>query len=171
MTLERAWLAVRGKVAGQRRTSRAGLAIDVMAAVPLFSATSLAKVLGMAVQNAAALLDRFCRDDIAIEVSHRGKRRLYGLSEFAPLRDGVTPPRRPDPGRPPNRAVEPDWIESQSLPPLTPIKRRSFDYSGIEAAMAFAGEAIHGAKRYFAALPSRAGSPRGEGRSALSVCG
>jgi hypothetical protein len=76
-----------------------GAAIDVLAAAPLVSATSLGKSLGMATQNATALLDRFCADGIALEVTHRSKRRLYGLTALAPLRDGVAPLRRPEPGR------------------------------------------------------------------------
>jgi hypothetical protein len=36
MTLERTWFAARSKVAGQRRTSRAGIAIDIMAAAARF---------------------------------------------------------------------------------------------------------------------------------------
>jgi hypothetical protein len=94
-TLERAWFAARSQAGGRRSTSRAGAAIDVLAAAPLVSATSLGRALGMATQNAAQLLDRFCADGIAIEVTHRSKRRLYGLAALAPLRDGVAPPRRP----------------------------------------------------------------------------
>jgi hypothetical protein len=102
MTLERAWFSARSRTAardGRRRTSRAALAIDVMAAAPLVSATSLGRALGMAAQNAGVLLEGFRRDGIALEVSHRTKRRLYGLTELAPLRNGVAPPRRPQPGR------------------------------------------------------------------------
>jgi hypothetical protein len=124
----------------------------------LVSATSLGKALGMATQNAAQLLGRFCADGIAIEVTHRSKRRLYGLSELSPLRDGVAPPRRPEPGRgrgrPPIRPVE-DAVTAPPapLPPLTPLERRSLDYSGLDAAMAFADEAMRNARRLFAALP------------------
>jgi hypothetical protein len=155
MTLERAWFTGRRAVGDRRRTSRAALAIDVLAAAPLVSATSLGRVLGMAVKNAAALLDRFCTDDIAIEVSHRAKRRLFGLAELAPLRDGVAPPRRPQPGRgrgrPPILEIEaiPAEPPPEVLPPLTPLERRSLDYSGLEAAMAFADEAMRNARRLF----------------------
>ncbi|MGH7086182.1 MAG: hypothetical protein ACREFN_14450, partial [Acetobacteraceae bacterium] len=143
MTLERAWFTARTKAAGRRSTSRAGLAIDVMAAAPLVSATSLGRALGMAAQNAGALLDRFSLEGIVLEVSHRSKRRLYGLAELAPLRDGVAPPRRPQPGRgrgrPPLPLIEEEVPAGPPpLPPLTPLERRSFDYSGLEAAMAFA---------------------------------
>jgi hypothetical protein len=169
-TLERAWFAARSQAAGRRSTSRAGAAIDVLAAAPLVSATSLGKALGMATQNAAQLLDRFCADGIAIEVTHRSKRRLYGLAALAPLRDGVAPPRRPEPGRgrgrSPLRPVE-DAVTAPPapLPPLTPLERRSLDYSGLDAAMAFADEAMRGARRLFADFRhgGSAGEPSGHG--------
>ena len=97
--MERAWFAARAAVAGRRRTSRAAAAVDILAATPLVSATSLAAGLGMAVKNAAALLDAFCAAGIAVEVTHRSKRRLFGLAGLAPLRDAVRPPYRPDPTR------------------------------------------------------------------------
>lgn len=56
-------------------------------------------------KNATRLLDEFCRDGIAIEVTHRAKRRLFALANLAPLRDSIAAPRRPEPfrgrGRPP----------------------------------------------------------------------
>ena len=97
--LERAWFAARAAVAGRRRHSRAAAAIDLLAAAPLVSASSLAAGLGMAVKNAAALLEQFQKAGIVVEVTHRSKRRLFGLAGLAPLRDGVAPPRRPEPGR------------------------------------------------------------------------
>ena len=87
--LERAWFAARTAVAGRRRTSRAALAVDLMAATPLVSATTLATGLGMAIKNAGALPAAFCAAGIAVEVTHRSKRRLFGLAGLAPLRDGV----------------------------------------------------------------------------------
>jgi len=107
--LERAWLAARRQVAGRRSNSRAAVAVDVLAAAPLLSATSLAAGLGMAVKNAAALLGEFCAASIAIEVTHRSKRRLFGLAALAPLRHEVVPPRRPEPGR------------GRGRPPLIPL--------------------------------------------------
>jgi biotin operon repressor len=158
-TLERAWLAARAAAAGQRSTSRAVLAIDILAAAPLVSATSLGRALGMAVKNAAQLLDRFRAAGIAVEVTHRSKRRLYGLADLAPLSEGVAPPRRPQPGRrrgrPPVVAVmEETPALPPALPPLGVIERRRFDYAGLEAAMAFADEAIRTARRNLAAPPS-----------------
>jgi hypothetical protein len=179
-TLERAWFAARSQAAGRRSTSRAGAAIDVLAAAPLVSATSLGKALGMATQNAAHLLGRFCADGIAIEVTHRSKRRLYGLAALAPLRDGVAPPRRPEPGRgrgrPPILPVEDVIVDPPPpLPPLTPLQRGSLDYSGLDAAMEFADEAIRNARRAFGQLrpgprlPAEA--PEGDAEGAVSDSG
>ena len=99
VALERAWRAARRAVSGRRRHSRAAAAVDLLAAAPLVSASSLAAGLGMAVKNATLLLDDFCAAGIAIEVTHRSKRRLFGLTGLAPLRDVVRPPYRPEPGR------------------------------------------------------------------------
>jgi hypothetical protein len=136
----------------------------------LVSASSLGKVLGMATQNAAQLLDRFCADGIAIEVTHRSKRRLFGLAALAPLRAGVAPPRRPEPGRgrgrPPILPVD-DTVVAPPPPfaPLSPIERRRFDYSGLDAAMAFADNAMRNARRLFDShahgVPAATGAPRG----------
>ena len=72
-------------------TPRAPLAIDVMAATPLISATTLAGAIGMSIKNAGMLLERFCAEGVAVEVTHRSARRLFGLSGLAPLRDAVRP--------------------------------------------------------------------------------
>jgi hypothetical protein len=155
--LERGWRAVRAAVAGRRRQSRAPAAIDLLAAAPLLSASSLARALGMAVKNAAALLDAFEAAGIAVEVSRRSKRRLYGLAGLAPLRDEVAPPRRPEPGRGRGRPpVAPAEHASQTpplpAPALTPILHRDFDTSDLEAAMAFADETIRRVRRNLANL-------------------
>jgi hypothetical protein len=80
--------------------SRAAAAIDILAAAPLLSATSLGQVLGMATKNATRLLEGFIRIGIASEVTHRSKRRLYGLKHLAPLREvaAAPPSARPPPG-------------------------------------------------------------------------
>ena len=39
----------------------------------------------MAVKNATQLLDHFCAAGIAVEVTHRSKRRLFGLRGVAPV--------------------------------------------------------------------------------------
>jgi hypothetical protein len=157
--LERGWRAARAAVAGRRRHSRAPAAVDLLAAAPLLSASSLARGLGMAVKNAATLLEAFGEAGIVVEVSHRSKRRLYGLAGLAPLRDEVAPPRRPEPGRGRGRPPAPPAEDASQPPPLpesslTPIARRDFDTSDLEAAMAFADEAIRRARASLASLRS-----------------
>jgi hypothetical protein len=149
MSLERAWLTARAAVAGRRRTSRAAAAIDLLAAAPLLSATTLAAGLGMAVKNAIALLDAFAGENIVVEVTHRAKRRLFGLVGLAPLRHEVAPPRRPEPGRGPGR---PPTVRAEPPPPLpegllTPIARRAIEYSDLEHAMAQADQVIRDTRR------------------------
>jgi hypothetical protein len=102
-TLERHWFAARRAVAGRRRDSRAASAVDILAAAPLLSATSLGMALGMATNNATRLLEGFVVLGIASEVTHRSKRRLYGLKHLAPLREAAASPRQPMPGRRPGR--------------------------------------------------------------------
>jgi len=157
-TLERSWFAARAAVGHRRRTSRAAAAIDILAAAPVISATTLATGLGMAVKNAIALLDEFQAAGIVVDVTHRSKRRLFGLAGLAPLRDQVRPPRRPEPGRgrgrPPNRlygeAVEPP----PPLPekPLTPIDRKAIDYSDLTHWMAHADRVIRDTRRTLDAM-------------------
>ena len=69
-------------VAGRRRDSHAAAAIDILAAAPLVSATSLGQALGIATKNATRLLDGFVVLGIVSEVTHRSKRRLYGLKHW-----------------------------------------------------------------------------------------
>jgi len=169
LTMERAWFSARRAVAGRRSNSRAAAAIDILAAAPLISATSLAAGLGMAVKNATELLDGFCRDGIAVEVTHRSKRRLFGLAGLAPLRDEVAPARRPEPGRGRGRppAIRFDAEPLPQPPPpeivLTPIDRRAIDYSDLELWMAQAEQAIRSTRRILDALA------RGEGASTSPV--
>lgn len=140
--LDRSWRAARTLIIGRRKTSHAAAAIDLLAAAPLLSATSLATALGIAVKNASRLLDEFCRDGIAIEVSHRAKRRLFALANLAPLRDSVAAPRRPEPfrgrGRPPlmsDGAVEKE-ISPSPLRAAAPLSQPLFEYSDLDAAIA-----------------------------------
>jgi len=139
--LEHAWVAARGKIAGRRSTSRAVLAVDVLAATPLLSATILARAIGMSIKCATELLDRFVAAEVAVEVTHRSARRLFGLKGMAALREAVRPPYRLDPtcgpGRP-RRDIEEEvpGAAPLALPPLTPIKRRVFNYTALEEAMA-----------------------------------
>jgi hypothetical protein len=121
--LERAWFTARASVGGRRRHSRAAVAVDILAATPLVSAASLATGLGMAVNNAAALLEAFCAAGFAVEVTHRCRRRLFGLAALAPLRAQVAQPYRPPAIPPADTAIEP----LPPLPSLTPIERRAFN--------------------------------------------
>ena len=140
-TLERTWFEARRGIGGRRKTSYAAAAVDVLAAAPVISATSLARILGIAVKNAIRILDDLQAAEIAIEVTHRSKRRLFGLKGLAPLRDTVRPPYRPDrdrgPGRPRIELEHEAAPEvSPPLPPLTLIERKAVDYTALEEAMA-----------------------------------
>ena len=139
--LEHGWLAARGKIGRRRSTSRAALAVDVLAATPLVSATTLARTIGMSLKCATELLDRFVAAEVAVEVTHRSARRLFGLAGLAPLRDVVRPPYRPDPDRGPGRprhemTDEAAAVQVPALPPLSPVERSAFDYGALEEAMA-----------------------------------
>jgi hypothetical protein len=119
-------------------------------AAPLVSATSLAASLGMAIKNATRLLDGFCAEGVAVEVTHRSKRRLFALTALAPLREGVAAPRRPVPGRPRTVPLEAEVSPPPlSLPkrPLSPIEHQAFDYTDLAHAMALADQAIRHARR------------------------
>jgi hypothetical protein len=157
MDLERAWFAARSAVAGRRRDSHAAAAVDLLAAVPLISATSLAAGLGMAVKNAIRLLDGLVAAGVAVEVTHRSKRRLFGIEAMAPFAEAVRPPYRPEPGRrrgrPPVPTPEDDIAgPPPPLPPLTPIERRAFDYSALDDCMARLDLAIRHTKHVLDAM-------------------
>jgi len=73
------------------------------------------------------------------EVTHRSKRRLFGLKGMAPLAAVVRPPCRPEPGRGRGRPpliVEEPAPPPEPLPQLSPIEQRAFDYSDLEQSMA-----------------------------------
>jgi hypothetical protein len=155
--IERAWFAARRAVAGRRRDSHAAAAIDLLAAAPLLSATSLAQLLGVTIKNAIRLLDGFVVLGVVSEVTHRSKRRLYGLTHLAPLREATTAPRRPQPGRQPGRprAAPIDDREQGSgevapiLPPslpLPPLARREFDFSELDRLLDRTDQAIRRAQ-------------------------
>jgi hypothetical protein len=164
--MERSWFEARRAITGRRKTSHAAAAVDVLAAAPVISATSLAAILGIAVKNAIRILDELQAAGIAIEVTHRSKRRLFGLNGLAPLRDVVRAPYRPDPDRRPGRPrrdVEDDLDESEPVlmpPPLTPIERRSFDYTALEAATVHLDAVVRRTRRTL--------RPLGEGGSATA---
>jgi hypothetical protein len=119
----------------------------------------------MAVNNAAALLDSFCAGGIAVEVTHRSKRRLFGLAGLAPLRDGVAPPKRPQPGRgrgrppilPDDDAVAPPPALPQPL--LNPRDRQDFDYGEIETWMVNTEQTIRHTRRTLDTIVSRTAPP------------
>ena len=164
--LERAWFCARTSVAGRRRDSHAAAAVDRLAAVPLLSATSLAAALGIALKNAVRLLDGLVNTAIAVEVTHRSRRRLFGLKAMAPLAEAVRPPYRPEPGRgrgrPPVVPAEADIADPPELPPappppLTPVERRAFDCSDFEHDMAQLDRVVRQTRRSLDAL--RRGAP------------
>ena len=164
-TMERAWFEARHSIAGRRKDSHVTAAVDLLAAAPVLSATTLARILGVAVKNATRILDELLAAGTAIEVTHRSKRRLFGRQGLTPLRHVVRPPYRPDPNRGPGRPrheIEEDVpdVERPPLPPLTPIERRAFDYAALEEAMAHL-DAVVRASRY--ALRSIADGTHGAG--------
>ncbi len=106
----------------------------------------------MAGKNATALLDGFAETGIVVEVTHRSKRRLFGLAGLAPLREEVSPPRRPEPGRgrpgrPPNIRQQPVLPPPLPERPLSPIERKAIDYSDLEHWMAHADRVIRDTSR------------------------
>lgn len=141
--LERDWFAARVAIRVRRRDSHAAAAIDILAAAPIVSATSLARSLDIAVKNAASLLDAFVARGIAIEVTHRPKRRLFGLKHLAPLREEAAPPRRAlrrsgrgemgGPARAAADAVAPDTAPPVPEPlRLTPLERGEFEFNDLD---------------------------------------
>ena len=154
MDLEHTWFAARAVAAGRRRDSYAAAYVDVLAATPLISATSLAAGLGVTVKSAIRLLDGPGR--------RRRRRRGHATVEAAAVRaqgDGpawrgrpTALPARPEPrrgrGRPPILALGDDVAApSPPLPPLTPVERRRFGYSDLEHCMAQMDQAIRQTRR------------------------
>lgn len=147
--MEHQWRHARLHDGACRSNSRAGTAIDLIAAFPLLSATSLADKLGVSVKTACILLDRFLEKGLVIEVTHRSARRLFALKGFEPLRDTVQPPRRPMPGRKrgrPRREIqqEPPTTAEQDrpLPPLVALQPPGVSYADLEDAIALVEAAI-----------------------------
>jgi hypothetical protein len=179
VTMERSWFEARRSITGRRKTSHAAAAVDVLAAAPVISATSLARILGIAIKNAIRLLDELCDAEVAIEVTHRSKRRLFGLAGLAPLRAAARPPYRPDPDRGrgrPRQEIVADEAEGglPAMPSLSPVERRAFEYTALEEAMAHLDAVVRGARRALARgavadhqheSPPADGSQRGDAAS------
>jgi hypothetical protein len=151
-SLERTWLAARRKGAGQRSTSRAALAINVLAAAPLLSATTLARTTGLSIKSATVMLTGLVADDVAVEVTHRSARRLFGLAGMAPVREVTIPPRRPEPGRgrgrPPNEREDAlDDFPATTPAPLGRFEWPAIDYRGLDEAIADAEKVIRSTRR------------------------
>jgi hypothetical protein len=116
----------------------------------------------MATNNATALLREFEAAGIVIDVSHRAKRKLFGLAGLERLRDHVAPPRRPQPGRgrgrPRLERLEPESMIPPDLPPvgIGPIlSHLAFDYSDLDEAMAAADLVIRDTRARLDRLPPR----------------
>ena len=163
--LEREWFAARAAIRGRRRDSHAAAAVDLMAAAPIVSATSLAHSLDIAVKNAATLLDGFVTRGIAIEVTHRSKRRLFGLKHLAPLRAEAALPRRVLRRRAhmAGRGDGADDADPPDTPPpvleplrLTPIERKEFEFSDLDDWMREADQLIRRSQAVLDGLAQRA---------------
>jgi len=154
--LERLWLQARQIVGeGRRRNSRALAALDLLAASPLISATTLANHLSMAPKNALVLLAQFVELGVVVEVTHRSARRLFGLKHLAPLAEEVALPRRAK--RRVNRSVKtedtyPDEPKAEGTIPFH-LRQWNPDYTDLEAAMAAADRAVHKTSRRLGAMP------------------
>lgn len=130
-----------------------------MTATPLISATTLARGIGLSIKSAIALLEAFVREDIAVEVTHRAARRLFGLKGVGEeVEKIVRPPYRPEPGRGPGRPrleVPEEEVAAPASPPaFVPVTRLfpPIDYGGLEAAMAQADQVIREARRRLGAI-------------------
>jgi hypothetical protein len=155
--IERAWFEARSCIAGRRQDSHDARAVDALAAAPVLSATTLARILGIAVKNAIRILDTLVAADLAVEVTHRSKRRLFGLHGLAPLREVVRPPYRPEPGRGrgrPRVGAEPVLAPEvpAGLPPLTPIERHTFDYTSLDGVVAHLDAVVRHARHALASI-------------------
>lgn len=147
-TLDRSWRGARAQAGDQRRNSKAPLAIDIIAAHPVISATTLAAQLSVSVQAACVFLERFLERGLVIDVTHRAARRLFALKDLAPLREVVRIPKKPVSGRKRGRPRLDDeadhddqgtGVVEKSSPPLPRWKP---DYTALETAMAFADNVI-----------------------------
>ena len=139
-TLDRDWRAARACLLGRRRNSKLPLAADLLAASPVLSASSLASLLGIAIKNASQILEELVTAGVAVELSHREKRRLYALQGMTPLRDAAAPPKRPLPGRSRGRPrhLTPSPLPAPESPHALPraLPAMNFDYGELDEALA-----------------------------------
>lgn len=140
-TLERAWHEARAQAGNQRRNSKAALAIDIIAAHPVVSATTLAARLSVSVQAACVLLERFVDRGLVVDVTHRAARRLFALKDLVPLREAVKQPKKTVPGRKRGRprlgeeAAPDDQTIAVAETTFRPLPRWQPDFSDLEAAI------------------------------------
>jgi hypothetical protein len=134
--LERQWFAARRAVAGRRRDSRAVEAVDILAAAPLLSATSLGQALGMATKNATRLLEGFVVLGIAGEVTHRSKRRPRPTERRVPCSGGA--------GSEGSGSTAP---VGPPAPPLPPLDRRELEFGELDRWLDIADQAIRRTQR------------------------
>ena len=99
------------------------------------------------------------------------KRRLFGLTGLAPLRDVVRPPYRPEPGRGRGRPplVAEEAITVPALPPVPPLDRQPFDYSDLAHWMTQMDQTIRQARRALGTLPASGSMQSEPGRIARPV--
>lgn len=151
-TLDQSWRGARAQAGDQRRNSKAPLAIDIIAAHPVISATTLATQLSVSVQAACVLLERFLERGLVIDVTHRAARRLFALKDLAPLREVVRIPKKPVSGRKRGRPRLDDEADHDDQGTgvvegaSPPLPRWKPDYTALETAMAFADSVIFRAK-------------------------
>lgn len=140
-TLERSWRNARAQAGDQRRNSKAALAIDIIAAHPVISATTLAARLSVSVQATCVLLERFVKRGLVVDVTRRSVRRLFALKDLVPLREAVGLRGKPVAGRKrgrPRLGEESDPVDQNSSSaegPFQPLPRWQADFSELETAM------------------------------------
>ncbi|MBO1329532.1 hypothetical protein J2D75_13775, partial [Acetobacter suratthaniensis] len=131
----------RAQAGDQRRNSKAALAIDIIAAHPVISASTLAARLSVSVQAACVLLERFGERGLVVDVTRRSARRLFALKDLAPLRDTVQPRAQVMSGRRrgrPRASADTDdsSIEGKgTVHDFMPVEQWAPDYSELEAAI------------------------------------
>ncbi|WP_234731777.1 hypothetical protein [Acidocella facilis] len=151
--LAHGWRSARSMVTPRRKTSHAYNMVDLLAAAPLLSSSTASRALSIAPKNAIRILAELQAEGAAVEVSHREKRKLYALPGMSPMKDALTAPKRPEPGRGRGRpqvkrdveedAYVPQTNGSQNSPPLPSFQ---FDYGNLEEAMAALDDTVRKTK-------------------------